>query len=400
MAGEKKTFERNKDHLNVGTIGHVDHGKTTLSAAITHVLAKQGGAEELSYENIDKTEEEKTRGITISASVIEYETKKRHYAHIDCPGHKDYIKNMITGAAQMDGAILLVSAPDGPQPQTREHILLAKQVGIPKLVVFFNKMDLVKDPEVLELVEMETTELLEQYGFGDSPIVKGSAIKALEDDTEAVAAIQQLMDTVDEHIPTPKRDTEKDFRMSVEDVFTIKGRGTVATGRIDAGIVKVGDPIEIIRGDKTLTSTITGVEMFRKSLSEGQAGDNVGLLLRGIEKKDVERGNVICKPGSITPHQTFKAEVYILTTEEGGRHKVFHVGYRPQFYVNTADVTGDVTGIQETATGKEVELASPGDNVTLKVRLIKKMAMEVGQKFSIREGGVTVGAGIITEIID
>ena len=395
-----KVFERNKEHLNIGTIGHVDHGKTTLSAAITHVLAKEGGAEKLDYENIDKTEEEKTRGITINSSVIEYETSNRHYAHIDCPGHRDYIKNMITGAAQMDGAILVISAPDGPQPQTREHILLAKQVGIPKLVVFFNKMDLVKDPEVLELVEMETQELLEQYGFGDSPIVKGSAIKALDDDAEAVTQITDLMNKVDEHIPTPKRDTDKAFRMSVEDVFTIKGRGTVATGRIDAGIVKVGDPVEIIRGDKTITSTVTGVEMFRKSLEEGQAGDNVGLLLRGVEKKDVERGNVICKPGTITPHQTVKAEVYILTTEEGGRHKVFHVGYRPQFYINTADVTGDVIGIHETATGNEAELASPGDNVTLKIRLIKKMAMEKGQKFSIREGGVTVGAGVITEIIE
>lgn len=395
-----EVFERNKEHRNIGTIGHVDHGKTTLSAAITHVLAKQGGAKELSYENIDKTEEERTRGITISSSVIEYETEKFHYAHIDCPGHRDYIKNMITGAAQMDGAILVISAPDGPQPQTREHILLAKQVGIPKLVVFFNKMDLVKDPEVLELVEMETEELLDQYGYGDSPIVKGSATQALADEAEAVGQIQELMSKVDEHIPTPERDTEKSFRMSVEDVFTIKGRGTVATGRIDAGIIKVGDPVEIIRGDKTITSTITGVEMFRKSLQEGQAGDNVGLLLRGVEKKDVERGNVICKPGTIMPHQTVKAEVYILTTEEGGRHKVFHVGYRPQFYINTADVTGDVIGIQETATGNEAELASPGDNVTLKIRLIKKMAMEKGQKFSIREGGVTVGAGIITEIIE
>ncbi|MEM7362209.1 MAG: elongation factor Tu [Bacteroidota bacterium] len=394
-----EVFNRNKDHVNIGTIGHVDHGKTTLSAAITHVLAKQGGAKELSYENIDKTEEEKTRGITISASVIEYETDKRHYAHIDCPGHKDYIKNMITGAAQMDGAILLVSAPDGPQPQTREHLLLAKQVGIPKLVVFMNKMDLVKDPEILELVEMELHELLEKYGFGDSPIVKGSAIKALGDDPTAVGGIGELMNKVDEHIPTPKRDTEKPFRMSIEDVFTIKGRGTVVTGRIDAGIVKVGDAVEIIRGEKNLSTTVTGVEMFRKSLDQGQAGDNVGLLLRGIEKKDVERGHVICVPGSITPHQHFKAEVYILTTEEGGRHKVFHAGYRPQFYVNTADITGDVDGIED-STGAPVELASPGDNVNLKIRLIKKMALEKGQKFSIREGGVTVGAGIVTDIIE
>ena len=394
-----EVFDRkNKDHLNVGTIGHVDHGKTTLSAAITHVLAKDD-KEKLSYENIDKTEEEKTRGITISASVIEYETDKRHYAHIDCPGHKDYIKNMITGAAQMDGAILLVSATDGPQPQTREHLLLAKQVGIPKLVVFMNKMDLVTDPEVPELVEMELPELLKEYGFEDSPIVKGSAVKALEGDAEAVGAIQELMSKVDEHIPVPKRDIDKPFRMSIEDVFTIKGRGTVVTGRIDAGIVKVGDTVEIIRGEKNITTTITGVEMFRKSLPTGQAGDNVGLLLRGVEKKDVERGHVICVPGSITPHQTFKAEVYILPKEEGGRHKVFHTGYRPQFYINTADVTGDITGIED-STGASVKLASPGDNVNLKIRLIKKMAMEKGQKFSIREGGVTVGAGIMTEIIE
>ena len=395
-----KEYQSNKEHRNIGTIGHVDHGKTTLSAAITHVLSKHGGAEKLDYENIDKTEEEKKRGITISASVIEYETDKCHYAHIDCPGHQDYIKNMITGASQMDGAILVVSAPDGPQPQTKEHLLLAQQLNIPKIVVFLNKMDILTEKEVLELVEMEIHELLEKHGFENSPIVRGSAKMALEDDKEAIAQIEDLMNNVDNHIPTPKRATDKPFRMSIEGVFQIKGRGTVVSGAIDQGIVKVGDSVQIVRGDKIIDTTVTGVEMFRKSLKEGRAGHNVGILLRGINKEDVHRGDVLCAPGSIVPHQTFHAKVYILTADEGGRSKDFKVGYRPQFHVNTADVTGDVIDIKKTEESGNTGIASPGDDVVLKVKLIKKMAIENGVKFSIREGGVTVGAGIITEILD
>ncbi len=388
-------FDRSKPHVNIGTIGHVDHGKTTTTAAITSVLAKKGWAEAKKYEDIDNAPEERERGVTINISHQEYETAKRHYAHIDAPGHADYIKNMITGAAQMDGAILVVSAPDGPMPQTREHILLARQVGVPKIIVFLNKIDMVDDPELIELVEMEIRELLTKYQYpGDeTPIVRGSALKALEGDAEAEKAILELMDKVDEYIPTPERPVDKPLLMPVEDVFSIKGRGTVVTGRIERGIVKVNEEVEIVGIHPKSTKTIvTGIEMFRKQLDEGQAGDNAGLLLRGVEKDDVERGQVIAKPGSITPHTDFEAEVYILTKEEGGRHTPFFSGYRPQFYVRTTDVTGEIK-LQE-----GVEMVMPGDNAKMNVSLIVPVAMEEGMRFAIREGGRTVGAGVVTKI--
>ncbi|OGG08055.1 translation elongation factor Tu [Candidatus Gottesmanbacteria bacterium RIFCSPHIGHO2_02_FULL_40_24] len=389
------TFKRTKPHLNIGTIGHVDHGKTTLTSAITHVLADKGLAKALKYEEIDNAPEEKARGVTINIHHSEYETEKRHYAHIDAPGHADYIKNMITGAAQMDGAILVVSAPDGPMPQTREHILLAGQVNVPAIVVFMNKTDMVADKELLDLVEMEVRELLTKYGFaGDKvPFVKGSALKALEGNEADVKAIQELMNVVDEYIPEPKRDTEKPFLMPIEDVFSIKGRGTVVTGRAERGTVKINEEIEIIGIKPTQKTVITGIEMFRKSLSESVAGDNVGLLLRGIEKHQVERGQVIAKPGSITPHTEFEAEAYILTKEEGGRHTPFFTGYRPQFYIRTTDVTAEVT------LPKGVEMVMPGDNAKMTVKLIVPVALEEGQRYAIREGGHTVGAGVITKII-
>lgn len=392
MAG---TFNRNKPHLNIGTIGHVDHGKTTLTAAITTVLAKKGMAEARKYEDIDNAPEERARGVTINISHQEYETEKRHYAHIDAPGHADYVKNMITGAAQMDGAILVVSAPDGPMPQTREHILLARQVGVPAIVVFMNKVDMVDDPELLELVEMEVRELLSKYQYpgNEIPIVKGSALKAVEGDAEAEKAILELMEKVDEYIPTPERETDKPFLMPVEDVFSIKGRGTVVTGRIERGVVKVNETLEIVGVKATTSTVVTGIEMFRKSLDEGQAGDNAGLLLRGIEKKDVERGQVLAKPGSITPHKSFEAEVYVLTKEEGGRHTPFFPGYRPQFYIRTTDVTGEIK------LGEGVEMVMPGDNTKMSVELISPIAMEEGMRFAIREGGKTVGAGVVTKII-
>ena len=393
----KAKFERNKPHCNIGTIGHVDHGKTTLTAAITKVLAQSGGATEMKYDEIDKSPEEKSRGITISATHVEYETKKRHYAHVDCPGHADYIKNMITGAAQMDGAILVVSAADGPMPQTREHILLAKQVGVPSIVVFLNKVDMVDDPELLELVEMEVRELLSSYGFpgDDIPIIKGSALAALEGkDTElGKQAILQLMEAVDNYIPQPQRAIEGAFLMPIEDVFTISGRGTVVTGRVERGVVKTGDEMEVI-GIKTTQKTIcTGVEMFKKILDRGEAGDNIGVLLRGIERANVERGQVLAKPGSITPHTEFEAEIYILTKAEGGRHTAFFANYRPQFYFRTTDVTGMV----HLPEGKEMVM--PGDNVKLKIELISPIAMEDGLRFAIREGGKTVGAGVVSKII-
>lgn len=389
------TFQRNKPHVNIGTIGHVDHGKTTLSAAISTVLSKKGFAQAKKYEDIDNAPEEKARGVTINITHIEYETEKRHYAHIDAPGHADYIKNMITGAAQMDGAILVVSAPDGPMPQTREHILLAYQVGVPSIVVFLNKCDMVQDAELLDLVEMEVRELLTKYKFpGDkTPIIRGSALKALEGDAEAEKAILELMSTVDEYVPTPVRPLDKPFLMAAEDVFSIKGRGTVVTGRIDRGLVKVNDTVEIVGLRDTKSTVVTGVEMFKKQLDEGQAGDNVGLLLRGLEKTDVERGQVVCKPGSITPHTEFEAEAYVLTKEEGGRHTPFFTGYRPQFYIRTTDVTGNVTLPQG------VEMVMPGDNTKMTVKLIVPVALEVGQRYAIREGGRTVGAGVITKII-
>src|SRR5680860_843844 len=396
----KETFERNKPHLNIGTIGHVDHGKTTLTAAITYVLSDEGLASKMDYDSIDAAPEEKERGITINTAHVEYETVNRHYAHVDCPGHADYVKNMVTGAAQMDGAILVVAATDGPMPQTREHILLARQVGVPQLVVFMNKVDLVDDPEMLELVEMEVRELLEQYEFdGDNiSIIQGSALKALEGDSDAIAAIKELMVAVDADIPEPERLVDQPFLMPVEDIFSITGRGTVATGRIERGVINVGDPVEIIgmmpEGQKPKTSTITGVEMFRKILDRGEAGDNAGLLLRGINKEDIERGQVICKPGSVTPHKQFKCEVYVLSKEEGGRHKPFFNGYRPQFYFRTTDVTGDIS------LPDGVEMVMPGDNVTLDVKLINTIAMEKGLRFAIREGGRTIGAGQVTEIID
>lgn len=394
MADQKK-FERTKPHLNIGTIGHVDHGKTTLTSAITHVLAKQGFAKALKYEEIDSAPEEKARGVTINIHHSEYETAKRHYAHIDAPGHADYVKNMITGAAQMDGAILVVSAPDGPMPQTREHILLAKQVNVPAIVVFMNKCDMVQDPELLDLVEMEVRELLTKNGFpGDKvPVIRGSALKALQGDPEAEKQIQKLMDTVDEYIPTPVRDLEKPFLMPIEDIFSIKGRGTVVTGRIERGVVKVNDTIEIVGIKPTQTTVVTGVEMFRKLLDEGQAGDNVGILLRGIEKDQVERGQVLAKSGSVKPHTEFEAQIYVLAKEEGGRHTPFFTGYRPQFYIRTTDVTGEVT----LPTG--VEMVMPGDNTKMTAKLIVPVALEEGMRFAVREGGHTVGAGAITKII-
>jgi elongation factor Tu len=393
----KETFKREKPHVNVGTIGHVDHGKTTLTAAITSILSKKGmGNVAKKYDEIDGAPEEKERGITINTAHVEYQTNNRHYAHVDCPGHADYVKNMITGAAQMDGAILVVAATDGPMPQTKEHILLARQVGVPKIVVFMNKVDLVDDPELLELVEMEIRELLTSYGFdGDNtPIIQGSATGALAEDPKWVGKIDELMEAVDTYIPLPPRPIDMPFLMSVEDVFSITGRGTVATGRIERGIVKVGEGVEIVGlMESALTSTVTGVEMFKKLLDEGQAGDNAGLLLRGIEKKDIRRGMVICKPGSITPHTDFKGEVYVLSKEEGGRHTPFFNKYRPQFYFRTTDVTGEVTLPAGT------EMVMPGDNIGLSVKLIQPIAMEKGLKFAIREGGRTVGAGQVTEIV-
>jgi len=388
-------FIRNKEHVNIGTIGHVDHGKTTLTAAITKVLSTKGLANYTSYENIDKAPEERERGITINITHVEYETAKRHYAHIDAPGHADYIKNMITGAAQMDGAILVVSAPDGPMPQTREHILLAKQVNVPAIIVYMNKCDMVQDKEILDLVELEVRELLTKYGFpgNETPIIKGSALKALEGNAEDVKSIEDLMDKVDEYIPTPKRELDKPFLMPVEDVFTISGRGTVVTGRIERGKVKVGEEVEIVGIKDTRKTVVTGVEMFKKSLQEGLAGDNVGVLIRGIERTDVERGQVLAAPGSVKPRTEFEAKVYILSKEEGGRHKPFFSGYRPQFYIRTTDVTGEVT-LKE-----GVEMVMPGDNVELKAKLITPVALEDGMRFAIREGGHTVGAGAITKVL-
>ena len=397
----KAKFERTKPHVNVGTIGHVDHGKTTLTAAITKVLSFKNLATFVSYDNIDKAPEERERGITIATAHVEYQTENRHYAHVDCPGHADYIKNMITGAAQMDGAILVVSAADGPMPQTREHILLARQVGVPYIVVYMNKVDMVDDPELIELVELEIRELLSKYQFpGDkTPIVKGSALKALQSESKDINApeyksILELMAAVDSYIPQPKRDIDKPYLMPLEDVFSIAGRGTVVTGRIERGIVKVGDEIEIVGIKPTQKTVVTGVEMFRKLLDSGEAGDNVGVLLRGIKKEDVERGMVLAKPGSITPHTKFKAEAYILTKEEGGRHTPFFKGYRPQFYFRTTDVTGVVT------LAEGVEMVMPGDNMTCSVELITPIAMDQGLRFAIREGGRTVGAGVITTVIE
>jgi len=394
MAKEK--FDRSKPHLNIGTIGHVDHGKTTTTAAITKVLADAGFSEHRSYEQIDNAPEEKERGITINSSHVEYETENRHYAHVDCPGHADYVKNMVTGAAQMDGAILVVAATDGPMPQTREHILLGRQVGIPKMVVFMNKVDLVDDEELLELVEMEIRELLDFYEYdGDNtPVVPGSALGALNGEEKWAEAILELMKAVDTWIELPEREVDKPFLMPVEDVFSITGRGTVATGRIETGVANTGDAVDIIgMGAEKLSSTITGVEMFRKILDRGEAGDNVGLLLRGLEKEDISRGMVVCKPGSITPHDKFKAEVYILKKEEGGRHTPFHNNYRPQFYVRTTDVTGTIS------LPENVEMVMPGDNLTINVELIQPIALNVGLRFAIREGGRTVGAGQVTEIL-
>ena len=398
MAKEK--FSRNKPHVNIGTIGHVDRGKTTLTAAISAVLSRKGLAELKDYDNIDNAPEEKERGITINTAHVEYETDNRHYAHVDCPGHADYVKNMITGAAQMDGAILVVSAADGPMPQTREHILLSRQVGVPYIVVFMNKADMVDDAELLELVEMEIRELLNEYNFpgDDTPIVSGSALKALEEakagqDGEWSAKIMELMDAVDSYIPTPVRATDKDLLMPIEDVFSISGRGTVVTGRIEKGVVKVGDTIEIVGIKPTQTTTVTGVEMFRKEMDQGEAGDNVGVLLRGTKKEDVERGMVLCKPKSITPHTKFEGEVYILTKEEGGRHTPFFNNYRPQFYVRTTDVTGSITLPEGT------EMVMPGDNVRISVELIAPVALEEGTRFAIREGGRTVGSGVVSKIL-
>ena len=396
----KEKFDRSKPHINIGTIGHVDHGKTTLTAAITKVLSRKGKdfANFKSYDQIDNAPEERERGITIATSHVEYSTDKRHYAHVDCPGHADYVKNMITGAAQMDGAILVVSAADGPMPQTREHILLARQVGVPYIVVFLNKVDMVDDPELLELVELEVRELLTSYNFpGDTvPVIKGSALKALEADTdnEWTAKIIELMDAVDEYIPVPKRDVDKPFLMPVEDVFSISGRGTVATGRVERGIVKVGDEVELVGIQATSKTVVTGIEMFRKLLDEGRAGDNVGVLLRGKKREDIERGMVLAKPGSITPHKKFKVEAYILTKEEGGRHTPFFNGYRPQFYFRTTDVTGVCT------LPEGVEMVMPGDNVSMSVELITPIAAEKELRFAIREGGHTVGAGVVTEVVE
>lgn len=396
MAKEK--FDRSKPHVNIGTIGHVDHGKTTLTAAITKVLAEAGGAEFMAYDQIDKAPEERARGITISTAHVEYQTEARHYAHVDCPGHADYIKNMITGAAQMDGAILVVAASDGPMPQTKEHVLLARQVNVPHIVVFLNKVDLLDDEELLELVEMEVQELLNEYDFpgDDTPIIRGSALKALEGDTSeiGVPAIHKLMESVDTFIPTPERDVDKPFLMPVEDVFTISGRGTVATGRVERGQVKTGESLELVGMRETTTTTITGVEMFRKILDFGQAGDNIGALLRGLKRDDVERGQVLCYPGSINPHTKFKCKAYILKKEEGGRHKPFFNGYRPQFYFRTTDVTGDIELPEGT------EMCMPGDNITITVKLITPIAMDEGLRFAIREGGRTVGAGVVSQIIE
>ncbi len=395
----KEKFVRSKPHVNVGTIGHIDHGKTTLTSAITHALALKGAAEEVPFDEIDKAPEERQRGITINIAHVEYETDKRHYAHIDCPGHADYIKNMITGAAQMDGAILVVAAPDGPMPQTREHILLARQVGVPYIVVFLNKIDMMDDEELLELVEMEVRELLSSYGFpGDEvPVIRGSALKALEAtsaDDPWVKPIFDLLDAMDEYIPDPVRDVDKPFLMPIEDIFSISGRGTVVTGRVERGKVHVGDEVEIVGLRDTQKTVVTGIEMFRKILDEGIAGDNVGCLLRGIRKNDVERGQVLAEPGTITPHRVFEAEVYVLKKEEGGRHTPFHSGYRPQFYFRTTDVTGVIT------LPENVQMVMPGDNVTMRVELIKPVAMEEGLRFAIREGGRTVGAGVVTKIIE
>jgi elongation factor Tu len=396
MAKEK--FERNKPHVNVGTIGHVDHGKTTLTAAITKYCASKGLAQFMAYDQIDKAPEERERGITIATAHVEYSTEKRHYAHVDCPGHADYVKNMITGAAQMDGAILVVSAADGPMPQTREHILLARQVGVPYIVVYLNKVDMVDDKELLELVELEVRELLSAYKFpgSDIPIVKGSALKALEGDKGDLGepSLQRLLDAIDSYIPTPKRATDKPFLMPVEDVFSISGRGTVATGRVERGIIKVGEEVEVVGLKATAKTVVTGVEMFRKLLDEGQAGDNIGALLRGLKREEVERGQVLAKPGSITPHTKFKAEVYVLTKEEGGRHTPFFNGYRPQFYFRTTDVTGSV----QLPAG--VEMIMPGDNIAMEVTLITPIAMEKELRFAIREGGRTVGAGVVAEVIE
>ncbi len=396
----KETFQRNKPHLNIGTIGHVDHGKTTLTAAITSVLAGKGLAKAQGYDTIDAAPEEKERGITINTAHVEYETENRHYAHVDCPGHADYVKNMVTGAAQMDGAILVVAATDGPMPQTREHILLCRQVGVPKIVVFMNKVDLVDDEEMLELVEMEVRELLDQYEFGgdDATIIQGSALKALEGDADAVQKVLDLMDACDADIPEPERLVDQPFLMPIEDVFSITGRGTVATGRIERGVTNVGDPVEIVgmtaKGEKPLVSTVTGVEMFRKLLQRGEAGDNAGILLRGIEKDAIRRGMVICAPKSVNPHTRFKCEVYVLSKDEGGRHTPFFNGYRPQFYFRTTDVTGDVK------LPENVEMVMPGDNVQMEVSLLAAIAMEKGLRFAIREGGRTVGAGQVTEILE
>jgi elongation factor Tu len=394
MADAKQKFDRSKPHVNIGTIGHVDHGKTTLTSAITMVLAKQGLAVAKKYEDIDSAPEEKERGVTINLSHQEYETKKRHYAHIDAPGHADYIKNMITGAAQMDGAILVVSAADGPMPQTREHVILARQVNVPAIVVFLNKCDMVDDKELIDLVEADVRELLKKYKYpGDEvPVIRGSALKAVEGDPEAEKQIQALMDAVDTFIPDPVRDIEKPFLMAVEDVFTIQGRGTVVTGRVDRGVIKVNDEIEIVGIKDTQKTVVTGLEMFRKTLDEAQAGDNVGVLLRGIEKDQVERGQVLAKPGSITPHTEFDAEVYILSKEEGGRHTPFFTGYKPQFYIKTADITGEAT------LPEGIEMVMPGDNAKMKVKLIQPVALEEGLRFAIREGGHTVGAGVITKV--
>ena len=392
----KAKFDRSKPHVNIGTIGHVDHGKTTLTAAITKVLAAKGGAEFMDYANIDKAPEERERGITINTAHVEYQTDKRHYAHVDCPGHADYVKNMITGAAQMDGAILVIAATDGPMAQTREHILLARQVGVPRMVVFLNKCDMVDDEELLDLVEMEVRELLTEYGFdGDNtPIIRGSALKALEGDPKYVKAIEDLMDAVDEWIPTPERDNDKPFLMSIEDVFTITGRGTVVTGRVERGQLKLNDEVEIVGLKDTKKTVVTGIEMFRKQLDFAEAGDNAGVLLRGIDRSEVERGQVLAKPGTVHPHKKFKAQVYVLSKEEGGRHTPFFTNYRPQFYFRTTDVTGVVTLPEGT------EMVMPGDNVTMTVELIAPIAVENGTKFSIREGGHTVGAGSVTEIIE
>ncbi len=394
MARQK--FVRNKPTVNVGTIGHVDHGKTTLTAAITFILSKSGKAQFKKYDEIDAAPEEKARGITINTAHVEYETETRHYSHVDCPGHADYIKNMITGAAQMDGAILVISAPDGPMPQTREHILLARQVGVPHIVVFLNKCDMVDDPELLDLVELEARELLSKYQFpgDDIPFIRGSGLKALEGDPKYEAAVIELMQKVDEYIPTPVRDLDKPFLLAVEDVFSVTGRGTVATGRIERGLVKVGDEVEIVGIQDTRKTTVTGVEMYQKTLDRGEAGDNVGVLLRGIDKTQIERGQVIAKPGSIKPHTKFKSEVYVLSKEEGGRHTPFFPGYRPQFYIRTTDVTGSIK------LPEGVEMVMPGDNVHLDVELIQPVAVEQGMRFAIREGGRTVGAGVVSDIIE